>query len=494
MNGFRPSDIPSKPGCYIYRDRFGAVIYVGKAANLRRRMSQYFQPSRTRRADPKLRSLIHSIATWEFIAVRTEDEALLLESRLIKEYAPHYNVLMRDDKRYQMLKIDLTETFPRLRFARVKKDDSCLYFGPFPKGGALHMTADFLVRRFMLRTCKSANPDATDRAHCLAGTVRDCCRPCMGEVSAEEYMRRVEALIAVLNGDTKEVSEVLKERMAQAAQKKQFEKAAMLRDVADNLDCLFRVRRRDMANIRLPSLAPGPQAVRELAEALKLPREPNSIECFDISNISGTLAVASMVHFTAGRPDKAKYRRFRIRTVEGPNDFAMMREAVMRHFTRLLTEKRPMPDLLMVDGGKGQLSSAIEALAETNCPPFPVIGLAKKHEEIFVPGRSSPYVLPLDGNAVKLLQAVRDEAHRFAIAYHRELRLKAIRNSILDEIEGIGDVRKAALLREFGSVRALRKATPEEIARRVHGIGEDFARTITDYLAAHAADGEVDPL
>lgn len=494
MNGFRPSDIPSKPGCYIYRDRFGVVIYVGKAANLRRRMSQYFQPSRTRRADPKLRSLIHSIATWEFIAVRTEDEALLLESRLIKEYAPHYNVLMRDDKRYQMLKIDLAEAFPRLRFARVKKDDSCLYFGPFPKGGALHMTADFLVRRFMLRTCKSANPDATDRAHCLAGTVRDCCRPCMGEVSAEEYMRRVEALIAVLNGDTKEVSEVLKERMAQAAQKKQFEKAAMLRDVADNLDCLFRVRRRDVANIRLPSLAPGPQAVRELAEALKLPREPNSIECFDISNISGTLAVASMVHFTEGRPDKAKYRRFRIRTVEGPNDFAMMREAVTRHFTRLLAEKRPMPDLLMVDGGKGQLSSAIEALAETDCPPFPVIGLAKKHEEIFVPGRSAPYVLPLDGNAVKLLQAVRDEAHRFAITYHRELRLKAIRNSILDEIEGIGDVRKAALLREFGSVRALRKATPEEIARRVHGIGEDFARVIAEYLAAHAADGEVDPL
>ena len=445
---FRPSDIPDKPGCYIYRDRFGTVIYVGKAANLRRRMSQYFQDSRIRTADPKLRSLIHSIATWETITVRTEDEALILESRLIKEYAPHYNVLMRDDKRYLMLKIDPAETFPRLRFARLKKDDSCLYFGPF--------------------------------LNC--------------PMTKEEYDERVKKLIDVLNGHIGEVAAILKQRMAEAASKQQFEKAANLRDVADNLDCLYAGRRRNLANVRIPSLVAGEGAVKELGEELCLPVMPENIECFDISNISGTLAVASMVHFTGGRPDKKKYRRFRIRTVEGPNDFAMMKEAVTRHFTRLMEEGRPLPDLLMVDGGKGQLSSALDALVAIHCPPFPVIGLAKKHEEVFIPGESESVRLPLDSAAVKLLQAVRDEAHRFAITYHRELRLKTIRDSLLDEIEGIGEARKAALLREFGSVRALRNATAEEIASRVSGIGVEFARTICDYLAKHAADGSVDPL
>ncbi len=491
---FRPSDIPDKPGCYIYRDRFGTVIYVGKAANLRRRMSQYFQDSRIRTADPKLRSLIHSIATWETITVRTEDEALILESRLIKEYAPHYNVLMRDDKRYLMLKIDPAETFPRLKFARLKKDDSCLYFGPFPKGGALHLTADFLVRHFGIRVCRCAEPGPEDRAHCLAGTVRDCCRPCVGEVTKEEYDERVKKLIDVLNGHIGEVAAILKQRMTEAAAKQQFEKAANLRDVADNLDCLYAGRRRNLANVQIPSLVAGEGAVKELGEELCLPVLPENIECFDISNISGTLAVASMVHFTGGRPDKKKYRRFRIRTVEGPNDFAMMKEAVTRHFTRLMEESRPLPDLLMVDGGKGQLSSALDALVAIHCPPFPIIGLAKKHEEVFIPGESESIRLPLDSAAVKLLQAVRDEAHRFAITYHRELRLKTIRDSLLDEIEGIGEARKAALLREFGSVRALRNATAEEIASRVSGIGVEFARTIRDYLDKHASDGSVDPL
>ena len=168
---FYPGDIPQKPGCYIYRDIFGSVIYVGKASNLRRRMSQYFQPSRTARADAKLRSLINSIDSWEYITVRNEDESLLLETRLIKQYAPRYNVLMRDDKRHLMLKVDLAERFPRLRMARLKKDDSCLYFGPFPKGGALRHTADFLVRFLGIRSCRTSNPGAEDRAHCLAGTV-----------------------------------------------------------------------------------------------------------------------------------------------------------------------------------------------------------------------------------------------------------------------------------------------------------------------------------
>ena len=481
-HNFYPGDIPEKPGCYIYRDLFGTVIYVGKASNLRRRMSQYFQPSRELRADPKLRSLINSIETWEFITVRNEDESLVLETHLIKQYAPRYNVLMRDDKRHLMLKIDLAEPFPRLKLARLKKDDSCLYFGPFPKGGALKMTAEFLIRHFRLRTCKTACPDASDREHCLAGALRDCCRPCEGRVTEEEYRARIDSLISILNGEVKDVLAVLELKMQECSAKCQFEKAAQYRDVAANIKSLYMTKIRSFEHAAVPDSAPGPAAVADLQTALKLETPPRSIECFDISNISGTLAVASLVHFTDGLPDKAKYRRFRITTVIGANDFAMMREAVMRHFSRLLREKTTLPDLLMVDGGKGQLSSALEALVSVHCPPFPVIGLAKKHEEVFVPGRSDPYVISHDRPSLKLLQAVRDEAHRFAITYHRNLRLDTIRNSILDEIEGIGESRKAAILKAFGSVRMLRKAPdPETIAEKVPGIGMEFARTIFEY-------------
>lgn len=494
MIEFHPSDIPEKPGCYIYRDQFGTVIYVGKAVNLRRRMSSYFQESRLRRADPKLLSLVHSIASYETITVHTDDEAYLLESRLIKEYAPHYNILMRDDKRYPMLKIDMAETYPRIRFARIKKDDSCMYFGPFPNGGALGQTADFLVRQFGIRTCRCAEPCEEDRKHCLSGTVRDCSRPCVGAITQEEYRERINKLIDILNGHVAPVMDILRTKMSDAAVNQQFEKAALYRDIADNLDCLRPGVRHNLSAIQLPSAAPGKYAVAELARVLELPTLPENIECFDISNISGTLAVASMVHFTGGAPDKKKYRRFRIRTVEGPNDFACMKEVVGRHFSRLIEEKRPFPDLLMVDGGPGQLSYAIDALVALNCPPFPVIGLAEKHEEVYIPGSMIPIQIPLDNIASKLLRAVRDEAHRFAITYHRKLRLETIKNSLLDEIEGIGKKRKQALLKEFGSVRALRYASAEEIATRVDGIGIDFAKIIVDYLDSHTSDGNIDTL
>ena len=334
------------------RDQHNTVIYVGKATNLRRRMSQYFQPSREHRADPKLRSLINTIETWEFITVRNEDEALVLETHLIKEYAPHFNILMRDDKRHLMLKIDPAEQFPRLKMARLKKDDSCLYFGPFPKGGALKMTAEFLVHYLKLRTCKVAEPGLQDRKHCLAGAIRDCCRPREGKVTEEEYQARIDKLIAILNGDIKEVRDVLKLKMKEVAEKQQFEKAALYRDVSANIESLYARKIRTFENAELPDSAPGPASVADLQNALKLKDLPNTIECFDISNISGTLAVASLVHFTNGVPDKAKYRRFRIRTVTGSNDFAMMKEAVSRHFTNLLEKKLTLPDLLMVDGGK----------------------------------------------------------------------------------------------------------------------------------------------
>lgn len=489
---FHPGDIPSKPGVYIYRDAFGSVIYVGKASNLRRRMSQYFQPSRENRADPKFRSLVNSIDSWECITVRNEDESLLLESRLIKEYAPKYNILLRDDKRMPLLRIDRSETFPKPRLARIRKDDSCLYFGPFPNGGALRQTLDFLLRYYSLRTCRHPNPGREEYAHCLSGTVRDCCCPCIGKVTPEEYLARVDSLIALLDGNTDEMTALLQRKMQEEAQKRNFEKAALYRDISKNIESLYGTKNRTFPNVFLPQVVDGESAVADLQDALRLPKPPRSMICFDNSNISGTLSVASMVVFQNGKPQKNAYRRFRIRTVEGANDFAMMKEIVTRHFSRILEEKQPLPDLMIVDGGKGQLSSALDALVALRCPPFPVIGLAKRNEEVFIPGSSDPVVIDRNRSALKLLQAIRDESHRFAVTYHRALRLRTIRDSILDEIPCIGEVRKQALLKEFGSVARLRRVTPDEIARRVEGIGLETARAIADYLEKHPSTGEMD--
>ena len=479
---FRPGDIPARPGVYVYRDRFGTVIYVGKASNLRRRMSHYFQPSQARRADPKLRSLIHSIDRWEIFPVKSEDEALILESRFIKEYAPHYNILLRDDKRYPMLKIDRNERFPRVRLTRLRKKDSCLYFGPFPHGSAMRRLAEYLTRRFGLRSCKAESPGEEEFRHCLAGTVRDCCRPCVGGVTEEEYRERVDRVVAVLNGEIREVAEELRQKMAKAAAEKAFEKAAAFRDILGNLQSL--VRTRSFEHAELPNEA-GMEAVADLQKALRLPNVPHVIVGFDISNLGTTFAVASLVCFREGRPDKASYRRFRIKTVEGQNDFAMMNEVVKRYFSRLLREQRPLPDLLMVDGGKGQLHLALDALISIDCPPFPVVGLAKRNEEIFLPGRSEPVVLDRNRPALKVLQALRDEAHRFAVSYNRQLRLKRIAESLLEEIPGLGEVRRNALLKAFGSVAMIRKASPREIADRVSGIGPEFAETIHEFLRTH---------
>ena len=482
VHEFHPSEIPSSPGVYVFRDRFGRVIYVGKARNLKRRLSSYFQPHRRQSADPKLRSLINSIWQWSYETVRTEDEALILESRLIKDFSPHYNILMRDDKRYLMLKIDMREKYPTLKLARIKKPDNALYFGPFPQGTALKATLEFLLAYFKLRACRDSEPSEETRKHCLKRIVKDCCAPCSNAVTHEEYMQKVSSALKVLSGDIKELKESLEERMKSCALECKFEQAAKLRDVLANLNAVFGKRNREFIHPELPDTSPGIAAVEDLKEKLGLRTMPSRIIGFDISNILGHLAVASLVSFKDGKPDRENYRRFRIRTVDQSDDFAMMAEAVKRHFGRLLRENRPLPDLLLVDGGKGQLSATVKILVEIGCPPIPVLGLAKKNEEIYLPGRSEPVILSRHTPALRMLQALRDEAHRFAITFHRELRRKEIEKSLLDDIHGVGEVRKKQLLKEFGSVTGLRKATPEEIARRIPGIGENTAFRIYESI------------
>jgi len=482
---FHPGDVPAKPGVYVYRDRFGTVIYVGKAANLRHRMSQYFQASRMNRADPKQRSLLNSIHDWDFFVVKNEDEALILESKLIKEYAPQYNILMRDDKRFLLVKINLKEDFPRLDLARVRKDDGCRYFGPFPKGSALRSTVEFLSAYFGLRTCKPGSPDESTRKHCLKRVVRDCMEPCGGKVTSREYHEHVDKMLQVLNGSPGSVIEELEKKMREAAEKKLFEKAARFRDVITNIKTVFSQKNRSFRYASISS-SPGPAAVESLQKILRMPAPPKLIECFDISNILGTLAVASMVCFEDGNPAKDKYRRFKIREVDQIDDFAMMQEVIKRHYSRRLREKQPLPDLLMVDGGKGQLSAALEALAEIACPPLTVIGLAKKNEEIFLPGQSEALVLDRHSAALRLLQAVRDEAHRFAISYHRKLRAQRLQESLLDDIPGIGAKRKQIILRHFGSIRRLRQADADEIMKKIPGTGRIFAERIVEFLRKKA--------
>jgi len=478
---FQPGDVPPKPGVYVYRDRFGTVIYVGKAANLRHRMSHYFQASRMNRADPKQRSLLNSIYDWDFFVVKNEDEALILESRLIKEYAPQYNILMRDDKRFLLVKINLKEDFPRFDLARVHKDDSCKYFGPFPKGSALRSTIEFLSAYFGLRTCKPSTPDENTRKHCLKRIVKDCIEPCNGKVTREEYHQNIDKMLELLNGSSSSLIVELEKKMHEAAEKTQFEKAGRFRDVITNIKTVFGQKTRSFRYASIPS-APGHVAVKDLRKILKMSSPPILIECFDISNILGTLAVASMVCFENGSPSKDKYRRFKIREVDQIDDFAMMQEVIKRHYSKKIRENLPMPDLVMVDGGKGQLSSAMETLKEINCPPLTVIGLAKKNEEIFLPGQSDPIILDRRSAALRLLQAVRDEAHRFAIGYHRKLRAKRLQESLLDDIPGIGAKRKQMILRHFGSIRKLRNASAEEIMQQIPGTGRIFAERIVEFL------------
>lgn len=479
---YLPSLVPQKPGVYVFRDKFGKVIYVGKAKNLRKRLGNYFQPSRVAKADAKTRSLIHSIDDWAVEEVRNEEEALILESRLIKDYAPKYNILMRDDKRYPLLKINLNEDFPTLKKARFKRNDDSTYFGPFPHGSALQFTLEFLLAYFKLRSCKDENPTLDTMKRCLKRIVKDCSAPCMGNISKEDYRKNVDAMLEVLNGKTDKILADIDSKMSEAARNLKFEKASRYRDVKENLLAVFGDKKRQFENVILPNLPLEGDPCAELAKALGLPKIPSTIVGFDISNIMGTLAVGSMVFFRDGKPERKSYRRFKIKTVEGSNDFAMMQEVFRRYFGRILRENLPHPDLVMVDGGKGQLHAAIETLKSINFPPLPIIGLAKREEEIFIPGRSEPILLSRHNIGLRLLQALRDEAHRFAISFHKELRHNLLELSVLDEISGVGKIRKKELLKNFGSIAELKKASPEEIHRKVPNINIALAEKILDIL------------
>ncbi len=508
-------DVPHQPGIYMMKDRLGHIIYVGKAKSLRKRLSSYLTPSGARHADLKTRALIDSIWDFDISVVRNETEALLLEGKLIKDYRPKYNVSFRDDKRFLMLSIHLDEPWPKFALSRYRKEDGAKYFGPFVHAAALKNALDRVTREFGLRSCKPMNPGETDYKHCSNEIIRNCCAPCVGKVTREEYLARVEQACAVLEGKGQEFLADIEAEMLQLAAAQQFEKAATLRDILmDFKKTLEPVRKFTRTHGRLGDGIVPMEDVAELQAALQLERPPLVMECFDISNISSSHIVASMVRFTDGQADTSKYRRYRINTVVQQDDFASMAEVVRRRYTALLlggkqqlgeaadhTQEDPvavmrrlekeagpgftrLPDLIIVDGGKGQLSSAVEELQRLGLSAVPIIGLAKEHEEIYRSGESLPIVLDHRTGALKLLQRIRDEAHRWANGYHQVLMKRRIAESILDDCPGISKSKKLQLLERFGSVPRLRKQNAENLAT-VNGISRKTAEGIVEFLRSH---------
>jgi excinuclease ABC subunit C len=330
------SELPHKPGVYMMKDRLGTVIYVGKARDLRKRVSQYFQSSRRMGWDVKFRALVDAIHDFDVHIVRGEAEALLLESRLIKQYKPRYNVSFRDDKRYLMLKVNLNDPIPRFALTRLKIDDGACYFGPFPSGSALKRTLNLARHTFNLRGCKPLTPGEHDYKHCLYGHIEVCSAPCVGKVTREQYRMQVDNACEFLSGKCVEMLDELKDNMDEAAKAQNYERAARLRD---QIDALRITTRKTTRYHRLPNQLPlaidPDRDIAELAEKLNLPEPLARIEGFDISNISGTFMVGSMVVFRNGRPANGEYRRYKMKAVQSQDDFACMAEAVARRYTRL---------------------------------------------------------------------------------------------------------------------------------------------------------------
>jgi excinuclease ABC subunit C len=606
--------LPTKPGCYLMKDLDRRVIYVGKAVNLRSRVRSYFHQSALH--DQKTRQLIKRIADIEWITVGSELEALILEMNLIKKHRPHYNIRLKDDKRYPYIKVTWGEAFPKVLVTRQMEQDGSRYFGPYTSVWAVHQTLDVLRRVFPYLTCDREITGKDERA-CLYYDIKLCSAPCIGAIDQEGYRATINDLCEFLNGRTEHIVSRMQQDMEHAAEALRFERAATIRDqlnaiqkiverqkviVSEYVDsdviamarsngdaCVqvffirggkligrdyfllegaeeepdaeviaefvkqfydqtpavpsqvvlpYEVEEAQIIKQWLNSRHPGEKieilipkegksrdliqmaaenaadtlsalkaqwemdthrqelALAEIQQALNLPSPPNRIECYDISNTQGTYAVGSMVVFEQGVPQKTMYRRFNIRSVIGPDDFASMEEILTRRFNRWLAAQEKdlspgkksdpsfsrLPDLLIVDGGKGQLGRGVVVLEKFGLRErVPIVGLAKQEEEIFVPGVKNSILLPRNSQGLFMVQRIRDEAHRYAITAHRNQRTRQGLASILDSIPGIGPKRRRQLLQQFGSLDGIRSAPVDELAK-LPGFNEKLAHSIKAHL------------
>jgi excinuclease ABC subunit C len=593
------ADAPAEPGVYLMRDTDGRILYVGKARNLRKRLASYFKPSG--HGDSRIGALVGRIADFETVLTRTEEEALILESNLIKRHRPRYNVVLKDDKRYPSLRLNPAEDYPRFTVVRRIGEDDAQYFGPFASSHAVRATLNIINKTFKLRKCK-AGEFRTRTRPCLHCQMNGCLAPCCRDVPREVYLEQVEEAVLFLKGRTRELIRKVRDDMAACAAAQEYERAARLRDklfalqrttekqVAVTTDFLdrdvfaaavsdgeavithmevhggflagtrhfsfsesmaseaemlglfirqfyegrafvpgevivshaledaalieewlgvqrgqrvkvYRPERGEKARLldmachnagteleRLPARRAAGDLPERLQKRLGLGRLPRRIECVDNSTLMGSEPVAGVVVFVDGRPETSAYRTYRIRTVSGPDDYAAMLEVLSRRYRDAGGD--PLPDLLMVDGGRGQLGVALAVTKDLRIEGrFDVIGIAKKDErrgesqdKIFVPGRANPIAFGRDADALLFLQRVRDEAHRFALAFHRRRRRSTALRSALDQIPGIGKTRKAALIRHFRSFEAIRAATLEELSAL-----PGFNRRLAEAVKARAA-------
>ncbi|MBF0532005.1 MAG: excinuclease ABC subunit UvrC [Candidatus Omnitrophica bacterium] len=401
--------LPLTSGVYLMKDASGVVIYVGKAVSLRKRVQSYF---RGRVADAKTEQLVTHIASIDVMETQSEAEALILEASLIKQYHPKYNIDLRDDKSYPLIEITGDE-FPRIFIRRPReRNPTSIYYGPYVGAHLVREALNIIRKIFPFCVC---SPGTTKL--CLDYHIGLCTGPCAGKISRVDYLRNIKKIRLILEGKKNELFRSLSKDMERLSQAKRFEKAAVVRDQIRAIGALYSGTR-DVNYYK---------EAEQLQRALNLPKPPLRIETFDISNIMGIFSVGSMVAFLNGMPDKANYRRFRIKTVTGIDDFKMIAEVVRRRYTRLKTERALFPDLVVIDGGKGQLSAAADELKKLEVD-IPLISLAKQDEEIFTPERRSPVRLPKDSLGLHLLQRCRDEAHRFAVNYHRLLRGKGFKS------------------------------------------------------------------
>ncbi len=597
------ANLSDKPGVYLFKDRRGDMIYIGKAKVLKNRVRSYFHKGR--QSDFKLVRLVTQIADIETIVTDSEVEALILEANLVKEYKPRYNINLKDDKSFPYIRVT-DEPYPRIFPTRRIVRDGSRYFGPYTDVNGMRDVLKSIRRLFPVRSCKLNMTEATieQGKHdvCLDYHIHKCLGPCEGFISRQEYQDIIEYVVKFIQGHTSEIEAQLKSRIEKLAAALRFEEAARLRDqlnavsnfqqrqkIVDqskkdrdilagateeqNTCCVvFKVRdgkiiarqhfylknRRNesqdaviaafmkqyylkadfipaeiflhvdigdehqplcdwltmkrKAAVKLVQPKRGEKAklvkmciknarllldelliqkqkardyiagsVKSLQKELNLAKPPKRIEAFDISNIQGTDPVASMVCFVNGKPHKSDYRRFKIRSKTRPDDFAMMKEAVGRRYKRLLDEKKPLPDLVLIDGGKGQLSAAVKALTDLDISGLPVIALAKRLDEIFVPGQKYPLNLRRDSSGLRVLQQVRDESHRFAITFHRKLRKKRTLLSEIDKIPGIGPQRKSLLMKHFGSPAKIKQKSVKELSA-IAGISNKTATRVYNYF------------
>ncbi len=416
--------LPESPGVYLMKDAKGRVLYIGKAKSLKARVSTYFHEAY---GDLRIRAMVAQVADIETLPAPSEVDALLMEARLIKDIKPKYNDRLKDDKSFSMLAITLHDDFPKVWVLRETDDADAEMYGPFTNSGELRDAVRALQRIFKFATCEiEMRADDPKRRHfrpCLLHAIRRCTAPCADRVTKERYAADIEMLRAFLQGKRDEVLAGLRARMREASKRLEFERAAELRDQLKALEALSKRAGMDYLEGDITPMDPK-EGLEGLAAALGLPAPPRTIEGVDIAHVQGDESVGSLVHFVDGIPFKSGYRRYRIRTVEGIDDYAMIREVVTRRFRRLEREGRDFPDLLLIDGGLGQLNSARAALSDLGLKPPVLLSLAKQEETLFRDGKAVP--LAKSSPALRLLMYVRDEAHRFAQHYHHLLRRKAL--------------------------------------------------------------------